>query len=101
VFSGRDWAAPHRDKATISRELRRNHAERDYRPKQAQEKAQARVSEAHAGNVRKISDETWVEAKRMLRLDHSAEQVSCRLTLIKGGSVSHETLYQRIYADKS
>lgn len=90
-----------RNKGSISRELRRNLGERGYRPKQAHGKAQQRCCEANARNVRKIHSATWEKAQQMIRQEHSPEQVSGRLRLMQGGLVSHETLYQRIYADKT
>jgi len=78
--------------STISRELARNKGLRGYRPRQAQH-----LSEVRSGNSRnapRIAPEVWEAAKAEFLLQHSPEQIAVRL------SVSHEALYQRIYADK-
>jgi IS30 family transposase len=82
--------------STISRELTRNKGKRGYRPKQAHEKAMARRT--GKSKVR-ISAETWALVKTNLKEDWSPEQISGRLKL-KGMSISHETIYQYVYADK-
>ena len=82
--------------STISRELNRNKGKHGYRPKQAHEKAIAR----RTGKPKvRISAETWTLVKTNLKEDWSPEQISGRLKL-KGMSISHETIYQYIYADK-
>jgi IS30 family transposase len=81
-----------RNAATISRELARNRGQRGYRPKQAQGLADARARNCR--NARRIPPATWESAQARLREQHSPEQIAASLP------VSHETLYQRIYADK-
>lgn len=81
-----------RHPSTISRELRRNHGLRGYRPKQAQALADARAR--HCRNAQRITLATWETAQARLREQYSPEQIAACLP------VSHETLYQRIYADK-
>lgn len=81
-----------RHPATISRELARNRGLRGYRPKQAQHLCEVRA--AHSRNARHIAPTVWQSAQARLREQHSPEQVAASLP------VSHETLYQRIYADK-
>jgi IS30 family transposase len=83
-------------KSTISRELRRNRGKKGYRPKQAQQKAQER----RAKNSRVIKKETWRLVEEKLRLDWSPEQVSGWLKRFVGIEISHESIYQYIYADK-
>jgi IS30 family transposase len=83
--------------STISRELSRNRGGRGYRPKQAQEKAQER-SLKHI--TLRIELQTWALIEHQLRQDWSPEQVSGWLSLEKHPSVSHERIYQYIYADK-
>jgi IS30 family transposase len=83
-------------KSTISRELRRNRGEKGYRPKQAQQKAQER----RAKNSREIKKETWRIVGEKLRLDWSPEQVSGWLRRFAGIEISHESIYQHIYANK-
>ena len=71
---------------------------RGSRPKQAQALAEMRRQVTH--NAREIPPETWAAAETMLRQEHSPEQVSGRLRRRTGERISHETLYQYIYADK-
>ena len=84
-------------KSTISRELSRNRGGRGYRPKQAQEFAQAR-RQSRVGL--RIATAAWELVESYLRLDLSPEQVSGRLKKERGLSISHERIYQHIYADK-
>ena len=79
-----------RNASTISRELSRNRGGRGYRPKQAHRLA----GERRAINVRQIDEVTWQFAQDRLREDWSPEQIS------NHAAISHETVYQRIYADK-
>jgi IS30 family transposase len=81
-----------RHPSTISRELARNSGLRGYRPQQAQRLCEARATNSR--NARKIEPAVWEAAQSQLRLQHSPEQIAALLP------VSHETLYQRIYADK-
>jgi len=84
-------------KSTISRELARNRGGRGYRPKQAQELSEARL----LSRVRpRISPETWELVERLVRQDFSPEQVSGCLKKDEGLSISHERIYQHVYADK-
>ena len=84
-------------KSTISRELARNRGGRGYRPKQAHEVATARRQNRARP---RIAAEAWELAESYLRLDLSPEQVSGRLKIERGLSISHERIYQHIYADK-
>jgi IS30 family transposase len=84
-------------KSTISRELSRNRGGRGYRPKQAHEFA---LTKRRANAKPRISAETWELVEDLLRLDLSPEQVSGRLKRERGLSISHERIYQHIYADK-
>ena len=82
-----------RHKSTISRELIRNTGSRGYRPKQACE-----LSAERAQNSRNAPTvEPWVreEASSLVRMQWSPEQIAARLP------ISHETLYQHVYADKA
>ncbi|MCA1628073.1 MAG: IS30 family transposase, partial [Acidobacteria bacterium] len=83
--------------STVSRELRRNRGGRGYRPKQADELARARQLEAHQP---RIAPETWAVVESLLRQEWSPEQITGRLALEGQPSVSHERIYQHIYADK-
>lgn len=84
-------------KSTISRELTRNSGQRGYRPKQAQELARSRKPLAHRP---RIPTATWASVESLLREQWSPEQISGRLTLERHRGVSHERIYQYIYADK-
>lgn len=84
-------------KSTVSREIKRNRGKRGYRPKQAHELA---LSKRSARAVPRISAETWDLVEKYLRLDLSPEQVCGRLMVERGLSISHERIYQHVYADK-
>jgi IS30 family transposase len=83
-------------KSTISRELRRNRGQRGYRPKQAHQKAQDR----RAYNGLRINEQDWQLVEEKLRLDWSPEQISTWLKHRWSVQISHESIYQYIYADK-
>ena len=84
-------------KSTISRELKRNHGLRGYRPKQAQEKATMRQYEKFQPRIPAI---TWTLVEALIKQDWSPEQISGRLFKEQGISVSHESIYLHIYQDK-
>jgi transposase, IS30 family len=84
-------------KSTVSRELARNGGRRGYRPKQAQELATARQQAAYRP---RISDRTWARVEQLLSQQWSPEQIAGRLQLERQPAVSHERIYQHIYADK-
>lgn len=84
-------------KSTIGRELARNRGRRGYRPKQAQELATARHLAAYRP---RISPPTWAAVEKLLRQQWSPEQIAGRLRLERQPAVSHERIYQHIYADK-
>ena len=84
-------------KGTISRELRRNHGLKGYRPYQADELADERQCAAYRS---RIAWETWQEVERLLRQEWSPEQIAGRLKLEKQPTVSHECIYLYIYAEK-
>jgi IS30 family transposase len=88
-----------RDKGTVSRELRRNRGERGYRPKQAHEKACDRLNGRRGGN--RVEERTWQAAEALLLQNYSPEQAAGRVKKLGFGSISHETIYKRIYADKA
>lgn len=79
-----------RSASTISRELARNRGQRGYRPKQAHSMAVDR----RAMNARTIDAATWQFAQEKLLWQWSPEQISAH------ASISPETVYQRVYADK-
>jgi IS30 family transposase len=86
-----------RHKSTISREVRRNRGLRGYRPKQAQYLALAR-REAKAKP--RIAPGTWERVGSLPREEWSPEQVNGWLSMEQGLHVSHEWIYQYVYADK-
>jgi transposase, IS30 family len=82
--------------STISRELKRNRGKRGYRPNQAHAKFLARKKKK---SKPRISAELWALAEKQLLEDWSPEQVSGKLRK-SGLLVSHERIYQYVYADK-
>jgi transposase, IS30 family len=84
------------NKSSISREVLRNRGRRGYRPKQAHEMALKRRREKAQTRIR---SETWTLVEAKIREDWSPEQISGRLKK-EGIAISHEHIYQYIYADK-
>ena len=85
-------------KSTICRELKRNAGQRGYRPRQAQHLAVERQQERACRP--RISPDLWLEVESKLREQWSPQQISGRLAFEQGARVSHERIYQYIYADK-
>ena len=85
-------------KSTVSREFRRNEGQGGWRPEQAQllrdERKQSTVNGKHFSLLE------MVEVERLIRNDLSPEQVANRLELEGSLRISHETIYQFVYADK-
>jgi IS30 family transposase len=81
-----------RHKSTISRELMRGSGQRGYRPRQAQRLCDERSRCSR--NALRIAPEVWDEAEALLGLQWSPEQIASHLP------ISHETVYQKLYADK-
>jgi IS30 family transposase len=80
-----------------SREMKRHRGARGYRPKQAHEFPQARMRAC--GNGPRVTAETsMLDVK--LGQTWRPEQVSGYLKVNGQTPVSHESIYQRIYADK-
>lgn len=86
------------DPSTISRELRRNEGLKGYRPGQAHDLALAR--RRRKAQTPRITKETWALIEHHLRQDLSPEQVSGLLKREQKLLVSHERIYQHVYADK-
>ena len=83
-------------KSTVSRELRRNTSDTGYNPQQAHQKCcDRRLSSAK----RTIPQQTIDFVIFALEWKWSPEQISAIVSII-GLSVSHEWIYQYIYADK-
>lgn len=85
-------------KSTISRELARNTGGRGYRPKQAHNLALQRREEKVRFGIREA---TWLRVQQLLCEDWSPEQVSLWLYEEGEQTVSHESIYQYVYWDKS
>jgi len=85
-------------KSTVSREVRRNRGGRGSRPKQAQELTTARKL---AASTPRIAAATWSLVESRLRDEQwSPEQISGWRHRQQQPGVSHERIYQYIYADK-
>ena len=84
--------------STISRELCRNTGQRGYRPKQAHNKAYKR--RYRAGKAIKMTTEVVALIETKIRLDWSPEQVSGWLSSEQIITISHERIYQHVWADK-
>ena len=83
-------------KSTNSRELRGNKGLRGYRPKQAHPKAMSRRDHTR----RRIKPETWILIEVKIRQEWSPEQISGWLQRHVAVEISHEWIYQYIFADK-
>lgn len=85
-------------KSTISRELRRNHGERGYRPQQAHQIAldNRRQATKHI----KFTLELRIFVTEKILLDWSPEQISGYLNKNNMPSISHERIYQFLLAEK-
>lgn len=86
------------DKSTISREFSRNKGQRGWRPKQAQLLRDERKRACLNG--KQFSSEEWAEVERLIREDLSPEQAADRLAFEGRLRISHEAIYQHIYAGK-
>ena len=87
-----------RHTSTIGREVRRNAGLRGYRPKQAHALCVERAVACQNGP--RIPQSTWEVVDEKLQLTWSPEQISGYLTVNHAPTVSHEAIYQRLYADK-
>ena len=86
-----------RDKSTISRELRRNRGLKGYRPRQAHHLAlRRRYGKAQP----RISNGIWQRVEALIRHEWSPEQIVGRVRMEQGIVISHEWIYQYVYADK-
>ena len=82
-----------RHPSTVSREVLRNSGLRGYRPRQAEIICQQRSQESR--NALQIDPMTRQLIAERLSLQWSPEQIAASLP------VSHETIYQHVYADKA
>jgi IS30 family transposase len=86
-----------RNPGTISRELRRNRGLKGYRPQQAHNLAlRRRYDKAQP----RIGSQVWQLVEALIRKEWSPEQIVGRVAMEQGVSISHEWIYQYIYADK-
>jgi len=86
-----------RDPGTISRELRRNRGLKGYRPQQAHNLALRR---RYDKEQTRIGNQVWQLVEALIRDEWSPEQVVGRVEMEQGVSISHEWIYQYVYADK-
>lgn len=84
--------------STINRELIRNSGARGYRYKQAQERASRRRYKA--SKVTKMTPNIIALIESKLRLEWSPEQITGWLFKNKQESISHESIYLHVWADK-
>ena len=87
-----------RSPSTISRELKRNHGLKGYRPAQAQRFSDKRMRYAY--KAKKLTDEVVGWIKKLLRQELSPQQVVDYLDKHKDVSLHPETIYQLIYKEK-
>lgn len=85
------------DHTTVGRELKRNSGKQGYRYKQAQAKAESR--RAHSPN-KKMTEDIITIIEEKLRLQWSPVQISGWLKKHKIVNISHEIIYQHVWADK-
>lgn len=85
-------------KSTVSRELRRNTRQRGYRPQQAHQLAVERRQERACRP--RINPALWLHVEARLQEQWSPQQIAGRLAFEQASGVSHERIYQYIYADK-
>ena len=88
-----------RSPSTISREIRRNNQSQDgrYRAENAQSNYTARKKRTRRGS--RFEPRDWKRVERLLRKDHSPEQVAGRLKKDGLLLISHETIYRHIWMD--
>ena len=86
-----------RNPGTISRELRRNRGLKGYRPQQAHQLALVRRADKAQS---RISGQVWEQVEELIHEEWSPEQIVGRIAMEQGVSISHEWIYQYVYADK-
>jgi transposase, IS30 family len=85
-------------KSTITGELQRNTGQRSYRPKQAHALAQSRQRDR--ARTPRMAAHTWELVETHLRQEWSPRQISGWLQRVHKLCLSHERIYQYVYADK-
>jgi IS30 family transposase len=90
-----------RHRSTIGRELRRNRAHSDgmYRPPLADWYARGRRSRSRRNQ--RFTGAEWARIQELLREDWSPEQIAGWLQRHGELTISHETIYRYIWADKA
>jgi IS30 family transposase len=90
-----------RHRSTISREVRRNAARLDgaYRAQKAIERTNGRRSRSRRNTRFKRAD--WKRVERLLRCEWSPEQTAGVLARSGELSISHETIYRYVWADRA
>lgn len=86
--------------SVISREMKRNRGGRGYRPKQAQVFASERRSTAYAVAHTMTPQVITIIEEKMRAEQLSPEQISGWMRETQNINVSHESIYQYIYADQ-
>lgn len=86
--------------SSVYREIKRNADKRS--GKYSFELACKKSTQRHKDKNKHIrfTEEIKEQVNTMLALKHSPEQISGRLARIQGATISHESIYQYIYADK-
>ena len=84
-----------RHRSTISREINRNTGQCGYRPIQAHKRARQRQAARHR---QRFAGAYWPSVEVLLRQRWSPAQIAGRLWTEQGISVSHEWIYQYVYA---
>jgi IS30 family transposase len=88
-----------RSASTIAREIKRAQAAHSYQAEAAHALALKRQEASR--NAARIVPERWQAIQAYLRLYLSPEQVCGRLALEGAACISHESIYQHVYADKA
>lgn len=87
-------------KSTISREIKRNSGGKGYRAKQAHEKAMQRHKQKPKA-IRLTEEIKMLIREQLCSVESSPEQISGRLKVEHQLSISHETIYQYLIANKA
>jgi len=85
-------------RSTVFREVSRNEHQGTYNPEIAQMKAAYR--RFNSRKLIRFTDQVKERVEKLLKLDFSPEQISGYLKREYGIPISHETIYQHIWADK-
>lgn len=88
-------------RSTIGRELKRNRCAYDgaYRPSKASQRTNGRRSRSRRNS--QFSEQDWRLVESLLALQWSPEQIAGRLERMSKLTISHETIYRRLWRDKA